>query len=175
MVADLLSPNRCHWYIAKIKNYNLNVTELRGSDFKNAFPGIFNFTVGILAASFSGRAGKTETYWPFLNPNLVSGFHHCSNSLSVTILNRDTCGVADSRHFLYKVGCVVPMVIWSEFHMGLYRDDDHREQAPHFIYQVVHWHYLGSSDGVNFRLLRVCVLGHHWTDRGSQYDWSKLD
>ena len=47
MVAYLLSPNSCHWYIAKVKNYNLNVTEIRDSDFKNAFPGIFNFTVGI--------------------------------------------------------------------------------------------------------------------------------
>ena len=34
--------------LAKVKNYNLNVTEVRDSDFKNAFPGIFNFTVGIL-------------------------------------------------------------------------------------------------------------------------------
>ena len=32
----------------KVKNYNLNVTEVRDSDFKNAFPRIFNFTVGIL-------------------------------------------------------------------------------------------------------------------------------
>ena len=50
MVTYLLSPNRCHWQIAKIKNYNLNVTEVRDSDFKNAFPGIFNFTVGILSS-----------------------------------------------------------------------------------------------------------------------------
>ena len=48
MAADLLSPNRCHWKIAKVKNYNLNVTKVRDSDFKIAFPGIFNFTVGIL-------------------------------------------------------------------------------------------------------------------------------
>ena len=34
--------------MAKVKNYNLNVTEVLDSDFKNAFPGIFNFTVGIL-------------------------------------------------------------------------------------------------------------------------------
>ena len=27
----------------------LNVTEVRDSDFKNAFPGIFNYTVGILS------------------------------------------------------------------------------------------------------------------------------
>ena len=27
---------------------NLNVTEVRDSDFENGFPGIFNFTVGIL-------------------------------------------------------------------------------------------------------------------------------
>ena len=31
-----------------VKNYNLNVTEFLVSDFKIAFPGIFNFTVGIL-------------------------------------------------------------------------------------------------------------------------------
>ena len=48
MVAYLLSPNRCHWQIAKVKNYKLNVTEVRHSDFKNAFHGIFNFTVGNL-------------------------------------------------------------------------------------------------------------------------------
>ena len=48
MVADLLSPNCCHKKIAKVKNYNFNGTEIRDSDFKNAFPGIFNFTVGIL-------------------------------------------------------------------------------------------------------------------------------
>ena len=52
MVADLLSPNRCYRQIAKVKNYNLNVTEIWDSDFKNAFPGIFNFTVGILHMSF---------------------------------------------------------------------------------------------------------------------------
>jgi len=33
---------------AKVKNYNLNVTEILDLDFKNAFPGIFDFTVGIL-------------------------------------------------------------------------------------------------------------------------------
>ena len=32
----------------QVKNYNLNVTEVRDSDLKNAFPGIFNFTIGIL-------------------------------------------------------------------------------------------------------------------------------
>ena len=48
MVAYLLGPNRCHWQIAKVKNYNLNVTEVRDPDFPILFPGIFNFTVGIL-------------------------------------------------------------------------------------------------------------------------------
>ena len=32
-----------------------------------------------------------------------------------------------------KVGCIFPMVISSEFRMGQYRDDDHREDAPHFM------------------------------------------
>ena len=32
-----------------------------------------------------------------------------------------------------KVGCIFPLVISSEFRMGQYRDDNHREDAPHFI------------------------------------------
>ena len=47
MVAYLLSPNRCQWSIAKVKNYNLNVTEVLDPVFP-MLPGIFNFTVGIL-------------------------------------------------------------------------------------------------------------------------------
>ena len=59
MVAYLLSPNRCQWQIAKVKNYNLNVTEVRDSDLKMLFPGIFNFTVGILV-SFNSFDHKKE-------------------------------------------------------------------------------------------------------------------
>ena len=32
----------------------------------------------------------------------------------------------------YKVGCIFPMVISSEFRMRQYRYDDHREHAPYF-------------------------------------------
>ena len=35
-------------YPPKVENYNLNVTEVRDSDFKKAFPRVFNSTVGIL-------------------------------------------------------------------------------------------------------------------------------
>ena len=34
--------------LPKVKNYNLNVTEVLDSDLKNTLPGISNFTVGIL-------------------------------------------------------------------------------------------------------------------------------
>ena len=44
--------------MAKVKNYNLNVTEVRDSDFKNAFPGIFNFTVGILVIKYESKRMK---------------------------------------------------------------------------------------------------------------------
>ena len=37
MVAYLLSPNRCHWQIAKVKNYNLNVTEFLYPAFSRNF------------------------------------------------------------------------------------------------------------------------------------------
>ena len=32
-----------------------------------------------------------------------------------------------------KVGCVFSMVLWSEFRMRKYRDDDYREDASHLI------------------------------------------
>ena len=45
----------------------------------------------------------------------------------------DSDGVYGIQYFLKnKVECVLTMVIWSEFRMGQYRDDDHREDAPHF-------------------------------------------
>ena len=53
MVAYFLSSNRCHWYIFKVKNYNLNVAELRDSTLKKSFPGIFNFIVGIPVPALS--------------------------------------------------------------------------------------------------------------------------
>ena len=43
MIADLLSPNRWNWLIANVKNFNLNVTEVLVSDFKNAFSQNFQF------------------------------------------------------------------------------------------------------------------------------------
>ena len=32
-----------------------------------------------------------------------------------------------------KAGYVLPEFIWSEFRLGQYGDDDHREDAPHFM------------------------------------------
>ena len=52
MLHLLYFPNRCH---------NLNVTEVRDSDFKNAFDGIFNFTVGILARIFTQKLNPKKT------------------------------------------------------------------------------------------------------------------
>ena len=31
-----------------------------------------------------------------------------------------------------KIGCILPMIIWSKFRFGKYRDEDHREDASHF-------------------------------------------
>ena len=39
--------------VAKVKNHSLNVTDVRDSDFKNAFHRIFNFIVGILRCRLS--------------------------------------------------------------------------------------------------------------------------
>ena len=46
-----------------VKNYNLNVTEVMVSDFKNAFPVIFNSTVGILRTGlFPNWSRKVSMY-----------------------------------------------------------------------------------------------------------------
>ena len=39
--------------------------------------------------------------------------------------------------FRNKVECVFPMVIWSKFRMGQYKDNDHREDTPHFIIMYI--------------------------------------
>ena len=44
---ELSTRKKCE-NIKRVRNYNLNVTKVRDSNFKNAIPGIFNFTVGIL-------------------------------------------------------------------------------------------------------------------------------
>lgn len=36
------------------------------------------------------------------------------------------------------MGCVFSLVIWSESQMGQYRDDNHREDAPHFRTHIKH-------------------------------------
>ena len=41
---------------------------------------------------------------------------------------------------IHKVGCIFPMVISSEFRMGQYRDDDHREDASHFSIRLSRGH-----------------------------------
>ena len=38
-----------------------------------------------------------------------------------------------------KVGCIYVIVISSELRMGQYRDDDYREDAPHFTCVHVIW------------------------------------
>ena len=65
-----------------MKNYNLNVTEVRDPDFKNAFSGIFNFTVGILG-SFQTRAGTDPFFLEIctgLDVAIREFFHHASDA-----------------------------------------------------------------------------------------------
>ena len=45
-----------------------------------------------------------------------------------------------------QVGCVFPMVIWFEFRMGQYRDDEDRKDAtPLYIF----WYFIGELYGSN--------------------------
>ena len=44
---------KCEKRVFYFKNYNLNVTEVLDSTLKKIFPGIFNFTVGILIETYT--------------------------------------------------------------------------------------------------------------------------
>ena len=50
-----------------------------------------------------------------------------------------------------KEGCVFPMVIWSEFRMGMSRDDDYREDASHFT-QNMRVHFFRGN---NLKILNI--------------------
>ena len=56
-----------------------------------------------------------------------------------TQLKHISIAIVYSSHFISlttKVGCLSPMLIWSEFRMGKHRADDYQEDAPDFITYV---------------------------------------
>ena len=63
-----------------------------------------------------------------------------------------------------KEGYVFPMVIWPEFRMWQYRDDNHQEDAPHFIMQasilvlrIKFWTHIKQDDVVKlYDLSSLC-------------------
>ena len=73
--------------------------------------------------------------------NRISGSGQFSNSCYISYV---------SYSMIYKVECVFPMIIWPEFRMGQYRDDDHREQATHFNYDMIRlpWYNLKSLQSI---------------------------
>ena len=72
------------------------------------------------------------------------------------VLKSSLFQVVQKYKLIYKVGRVFPMVIWSEFRLGEYRDDDHREDAPHFnIGCIIHSLHQDPAYG---QILNSCVL-----------------
>ena len=70
-----------------------------------------------------------------LRLHMFYAIHNCKAPLEGA-WNKSAKGInieSPKFHRMTKMGCVFPMVIWSEFRMGQYRDDDHREDASHFI------------------------------------------
>ena len=68
-----------------------------------------------------------------------------------------------SGTFFTKVGCVFPMVIWSEFRMVQYRDGDHREDAFHLI--IGRGQSVRPKPRIAIRLIQSRI-GSIWKDRG---------
>ena len=66
------------------------------------------------------------------------------------------------KYASYKVGCIVLMVISSDFRMGRYGDDGHREAAHHFNMTQIIW----ILNEISFLLWLVPLLDHGLTTRG---------
>ena len=71
---------------------------------------------------------------------------------------------------LYKVGCVFPMVIWPEFRMGQYRDDDHRDHAPLFISWLENKIIFGSYD----RETEGYSIAHCYLPAGQEFEFPDI-
>ena len=52
------------------------------------------------------------------------------------------------------------MVISSEFRMELNRDDDHREDAPHFIFWTLAWYPLEACSCISSLIYFLCSLSY---------------
>ena len=61
--------------------------------------------------------------------NLTAWSDHVKGTVQLYATNSTLVGLS-------KVGCIFPIVIWSEFRMGQYRDDYHREDALFFNLQI---------------------------------------
>ena len=64
----------------------MNVTEGRDSDFKNAFPGIFNFTVGILPETrgWAPTVGEIPGFYgPICNAGPIRDAENMESLLSI--------------------------------------------------------------------------------------------
>ena len=84
----------------------MNETEVLVSDFKNAFPGIFNFIVGILAQTkakllfqahyFVGLQDTEDSTWLlYLDPHTTQSFNH--EEFDKSIHTRQMCWMKANR------------------------------------------------------------------------------
>ena len=69
------------------------------------------------------------------NPNFgLFFFNFADSSISVDLVKFEIFEffLFTRLYFIFKVGCISPMVIGSELRIGQYKHDGHREDAPHF-------------------------------------------
>ena len=77
------------------------------------------------------KLGSRMLSWKYLIK--FSQLHSDLSKLNGNFPTSNLSSKKNSKFSKYKVRCF-PMVIWSEFRMGQYRDDDHREDALQFTF-----------------------------------------
>ena len=91
--------------------------------------------------------------------------------LKVILKIRNALNSNETPRSKTKVGCVFPMVIWPEFYMGQYREDEHRKYATHFTSGTL---YFRNAEK---QLLYSVKLSHKYYMKCMTYfayiDWSR--
>ena len=123
----------------------MNVTEIRDSDFKNAFPGIFNFTVGILIGSIKLHRSNQKSEIPVTTDRLEKLVNfECDKRVDDTTRSRFTSRTTFSTTASVNDQAGVSFLEKSRFEL-----DEYRYQIEMLLEK---WDKEKSAQGLNLHL-----------------------
>ena len=104
---------------------------------------------------------KNDFFWPFYELDWSHDWRTIQEKVTLCITLLVSLTLFQMLMFeimVSKVMCVFLMVIWSEFRIGQYRDNDYEEHAPHFNeYSKLHFEKMLTQHCWDLRMLWYAV------------------